>query len=197
MAKDNGQTGLFATPDFDKPLTYEYEIFLSISKYIEENAVELRQKTELIVGPDKQKYFRPHVSFLSFKQKAGKDVVLSTLQKALLDVQPIEVEINGFDIFSKGPRGQAIILTVVESDELKNLYGLIQSIYRCGKMKGLHLTIMRTVYLVDQESVRNQLNALNYSGTFRCTQLTLLRRPKDSNEKYEEVGILNLGSQAD
>lgn len=194
MAEDNAQIGLFEMPVLDKPVTYEYEVFLSISKNIEEDAVMLKSKTEAIVGPDKQKYFRPHISFLSFKQKAGKELVLSTLQNALLHVLPIEVEISGFDIFSKGPRGQAILLTVVASDALKNLYALIQATFRCGKMKGLHLTIVRTVYLVDQESVRDQLNALNYQGNFRCTQLTLLRRPKDSKEKYEEVGILNMGS---
>lgn len=197
MAKDIGQTGLFENTVLDKPITYEYEVFLSILNNIEKDAVMLKIKTEAIVGPDKQKYFRPHISFLSFKQKAGKDLVMSTLQNTLLNFGPVDVEINGFDIFDKWQRGQAIILKVVESDALKNLYSLIQSTFRCGKMKGLHLTIVRTVYLLDQESVRAQLNALNYSGTFQCTQLTLLRRPKDSNEKYEEVGILNLGSRAD
>ncbi|GLU56882.1 2'-5' RNA ligase family protein [Dyadobacter frigoris] len=194
MAEDNAQIGLFEKPVLDKPVTYEYEVFLSILKNIEEDAVMLKGKTEAIVGPDKQKYFRPHISFLSFKQKVGKDVVLSTLQSALLSFGPVDVEINGFEIFSKGPRGQAIILSVVESDALKTLYALIQSTFRCGKMKGLHLTIIRTIYLYDQEAVLAQLNAWNYSKTFQCTQLTLLRRPKDSKGKYEEVGILNLGS---
>lgn len=197
MAEDNAQIGLFEKPVLEKPVTYEYEVFLSILKNIEEDAVMLKGKTEAIVGPDKQKYFRPHISFLSFKQKAGKDLVMSALQNALLNFGPVDVEINGFDIFDKGPRGQAIILKVVESDALKNLYALIQSTFRCGKMKGLHLTIVRTIYLYDQEAIQNQLDALNYYGTFQCTQLTLLRRPKDSKEKYEEVGVLNLGSKAD
>ncbi|WP_159468053.1 2'-5' RNA ligase family protein [Dyadobacter sp. 3J3] len=196
MENDNTQIDLFEMPVIEKPVTYEYEVFLSISKNIEEDAVMLKSKTEVIVGPDKQKYFRPHVSFLSFKQKAGKDLVMSALQNALLNFGPVDVEISGFEIFSKGPRGQAIILNVVESEALKNLYALIQSTFRCGKMKGLHLTIMRTVYLYDQQTVLAQLNAWNYSGTFQCVQLTLLRRPKDSKEKYEEVGILNLGNQA-
>ncbi|MBE9460865.1 2'-5' RNA ligase family protein [Dyadobacter subterraneus] len=194
MAKNNGQTGLFEQPVADKPVTYEYEVFLSISKNIEEDAVMLKAQTEAIVGPDRQKYFRPHISFLSFKQKAEKDLVLSTLQAALVNTSPIDVEINGFGIFHKGPYGQTLFLNVVESEELKNLYALIQSTFRCGKMKGLHLTIVRTVYLDDPETVLGQLNALNYTGTFRCTQLTLLRRPKDTKEKYEEVGILNLGN---
>lgn len=197
MAKDKGQTGLFGNLVVDKPITYEYEVFLSILKNIEEDAIALKGKTEAIVGPDKQKYFRPHISFLSFKQKIVKDLVMSALQNALLNFGPVDVEIDGFDIFDKGPRGQAIILKVVESDALKNLYALIQSTFRCGKMKGLHLTIIRTVYLFDQEAVLAQLNALNYSQTFQCTQLTLLRRPKDSKEKYEEVGILYLGNQAE
>lgn len=197
MAKNNGQTGLFENSVLDKPLTYEYEVFLSISKNIEEDAIELKPKVEFIVGPDLQKYFRPHISFLSFKQKAGKDLVMSVLQHALLNFGQVNVEIKGFGIFDKWQRGQAIILNVVESDALKNLYALIQSTFRCGKMKGLHLTIVRTVYLQDQEAVRVQLDALNYSGIFQCTQLTLLRRPKDSNEKYEEVGILYLVSQAE
>lgn len=193
MAKNNGQTGLFGQPD-DKPVTYEYEVFLSISKNIEDDAVMLRGKTEAIVGPDRQKYFRPHISFLSFKQKAGKEVVLANLQEALLNIEPIKVEINGFGIFHKGPYGQTLLLNVEESDELKSLYAVIQSVFRCGKMKGLHLTIMRTVYLDNPEDVLAQLNAFGYSGTFRCTQLTLLRRPKDTKEKYEEVGVLNLGN---
>ncbi|MEO6685403.1 MAG: 2'-5' RNA ligase family protein [Dyadobacter sp.] len=197
MANNNAQIDLFETPVMEKPVTYEYEVFLSITKNIEEDAVMLKGKTEVIVGPDRQKYFRPHISFLSFKQKAGKDLVMSALQNALLNFGPVDVEINGFEIFNKGPRGQAIILSVVESEALKNLYALIQSTFRSGKMKGLHLTIIRTVYLFDQEAVQAQLNALNYYGTFQCTQLTLLRRPKDSKEKYEEVGVLNLGSETE
>lgn len=193
MAKNNGQTGLFGQPE-DKPVTYEYEVFLTIPKDIEEDAVILRGKTEVIVGPDRQKYFRPHISFLSFKQKAEKEVVLSILQEALSNFDSIEVEINGFGIFHKGPYGQTLLLNVLESDELKNLYALIQSKFRCGKMKGLHLTIIRTVYLDNPEVVLAQLNTFEYSGTFRCTQLTLLRRPKDTKEKYEEVGVLNLRS---
>ena len=191
MAKNNGQTGLFGQPD-DKPVTYEYEVFLTISKSIEADAVILRSKTEAIAGPDRQKYFRPHISFLSFKQKAEKESILTTLQEALSNFEPVEVEINGFGIFHKGPYGQTLLLHVVESEELKGLYALIQSKFRCGKMKGLHLTIMRTVYLDDPEVVLAQLNAIGYSGNFLCTQLTLLRRPKDTKEKYEEVGVLNL-----
>jgi hypothetical protein len=187
-AEGNGQMSLF-----DKPVTYEYEVFLGLSKQIEDEAVQQKKIIEALVGPDKQKYFKPQISFLSFKQKANSELVLSTLQNALAHSGAVDVEINGYKVLPKGPRGQAIILNVVASDELKNLYGVIQSAFRCGKMKGLHLKIVRTLYLNQVEDVQGQLDHLSYSGTFRCTQLILLRRPRDTKEKYEEVGILNLG----
>jgi 2'-5' RNA ligase len=188
MAEGKGQISLF-----DKPVTYEYEVFLGLSKKIEDDAVQQKKIIEALVGPDKQKYFRPHISFLSFKQKADSELVLGTLQNALAHSGAVDVEIKGYKVFSKGPRGQAIILNVVASDELKNLYAVIQSAFRCGKMKGLHLTIVRTVYLSQIEDVQGQLDHLSYAGTFRCTQFILLRRPKDTKEKYEEAGILHLG----
>lgn len=187
-----------------KSQIYQFLIVFNLPQWVDKYVVQLKDEFAEEFGSFPSRTSKPHITISKFPYWIqNQDTILLLLQNELYRLQPLQIDLNGFDFFSNS---KVIYIHVDQSEEFQRLkapFIHIKQLYHYKAkeffiFKKPHVTIARGLRDGVFEEAKSLYLPRRYRSSFTKSKLKVLRREvidEQSFGDYEEVCDLTLGGR--
>ncbi|WP_234567287.1 2'-5' RNA ligase family protein [Rhodohalobacter sp. 614A] len=189
----------------EKKQIYQFLVVFDLPKWVDKYVIQQKEDFAERFGSFPSRTSIPHMTIAQFPYWVqDQDTILALLQDALYRLKPLQIELNGYDSFSRNSK--VIYIHVDESEDLQKLRGpfnRIKQLYNYTNkdffiFKKPHVTIARGLQEDVFEEAKRDYIPRRYRSSFVKSKLKVLRREiidPQTFGKYEEVCDLVLGGR--
>ncbi|MCE3259867.1 MAG: hypothetical protein K0S12_1508 [Bacteroidetes bacterium] len=171
---------------------YEYFILISPDDHIKRQIALKKSALNYEIGISESNLWSiAHISLFKFSSAVHEQLILPRIKKALLGMKSFRIDIKNLDVFDHGYK-KSIVFKFQDDKPVKQVNELLLTAFghRAHEIDP-HLTIARSVPNRDYNKI-SDLRNYYFEGGFVCNKVTVLRRPVNSNGRYEVFGEVGL-----